>query len=257
MSSSLQGRRILVTRALGQASALAALLAERGAEPVLIPAIELAPPRSWCALDAALASIRSFDWLLFTSANAVHAYATRARTLGLSPQARRVAVIGPATARAVQETGVASEIDLMPPKYVAEAFVEALTPHAAGASILLVRAAHARDVLPDALTAAGAQLTVAEAYQNVVPPASVEALHRLLAPGATLDAVTFTSASTAGNLHALLEQATLVLPASTALASIGPITSQAMRDLGWIPTVEASESTIPALVEALAGYFNS
>ncbi len=256
MNLSLQGRRILVTRASGQASALATLLEQHGAEPILIPTIELAPPRSWCALDAALASIRSFDWLLFTSANAVHAYVTRARTLGLAPQAKRIAAIGPATAKAVQQTGLAEHIDLIPPQYIAESFAAALAPHADGTSMLLVRAATARDLLPEALTAAGATLTLAEAYQTIVPQSSIEALRTLFNTHPP-NAITFTSASTAQNLAALLEFASLTLPPGVTLASIGPITSQAMRELSLTPTIEAAESTIPAVVEALSRYFSS
>ncbi len=255
MPSPLESRRILVTRPRGQASVLATLLAEQGAEPILIPTIELAPPRSWCALDAALASIRSFDWLLFTSANAVHAYVNRARTLNLLPQAKRIAAIGPATAKAIRETGLAPAVDLIPPYYIAESFAEALTPHAPGATMLLVRAAQARDTLPETLTAAGAQITIAEAYQTIVPQDSIQSLTTLFRPPTALDAITFTSASTAQNLRALLDQARVSIPEGIILASIGPITSQAMRDLALTPTVEARESTIPALVEALQMHF--
>ena len=248
----LANRRILVTRPRGQASALAAELAALGAEPILIPTIELAPPASWCALDAALASLNAFDWLLFTSANAVHAAAARARTLGITPHPRRVAVIGPATARAVEESGLTAQVDLMPPAYVAEAFAEALLPHASGASMLLIRAAEARDVLPDTLTAAGAVVTIATAYRNVVPAESVEALRTLFSSGSPgLDAIMFTSASTAENLHALMLSSGLDVPAGVLLASIGPVTSAAMRGLGMEPTVEAREATIASLVEAV------
>ena len=121
--------------------------------------------------------------------------------------------------------------------------------------MLLVRAASARDLLPEALTAAGATLTLAEAYQTIIPPSSIESLRTLLAPPAQLDAITFTSASTAANLAALLDSASLTLPPGLTLASIGPITSQAMHDLALTPTVEARESTIPALVAAIAAYF--
>ena len=243
-------RRILITRARGQASALAEQVEALGATAILIPTIEIAPPGSWCALDAALACIRSFDWLLFTSANAVEAYTHRARTLNLPPYARRIAAIGPATARAVQSAGLAAEVDLIPPQSVAESLATALLPHAAGASMLLVRAAAARDILPDTLAAAGAQITIAEAYRNVIPAESVAHLRTLFAENPP-DAITFTSASTAQNLVALLEASRLVLPPGITLASIGPITSDAMRTLGLTPAVEASDATIPALVAAL------
>lgn len=251
-------RRVLVTRARGQASALALLLEAQGATPILLPAIELAPPASWCPLDATMIALRSFDWLLFTSANAVEAFMQRARTLHLSPHPQRIAVIGPATAKAVQDSGLAAAIDLMPESYVAEAFAAALVPHCPGASLLLVRAAVARDVLPLALTQAGANLTIVDAYRNVIPQESIAALPTLFSAesAAPLDAITFTSASTARNVAVLLEAAGLVVPASVALASIGPITSAAMRSLGLKPTVEARESTIAALVDAMAVHFS-
>ena len=116
-----------------------------------------------------------------------------------------------------------------------------------------IGAAEARDILPEALTRAGAQVTIAEAYRNRIPPESIPALHQLFASPATRpDAITFTSASTARNLVTLLEAANLTLPSTITLASIGPITSQALRDLGLNPTIEAAEPTIAALVETLA-----
>ncbi len=115
----------------------------------------------------------------------------------------------------------------------------------------------ARDTLPETLAAAGATLTLAEAYQTIIPESSITALRDLFNAGPQLDAITFTSASTAQNLAALLESAGLTLPPATTLASIGPITSQAMRDLGLSPTLEASESTILALLEALGKHFTT
>ena len=249
-SNFLNARRILITRPEGQSSTLAALLRTHGAIPIEIPTIALAPPASFCALDAALVTLRTFDWLLFTSANAVRAFATRARSLNLPPHPRRVAAIGPATARALAETGVAQTAGLVPPRAVAESFAEALTPHAAGASMLLVRAAEARDLLPEALAAAGAKVTIVDAYRNIVPPAAAPALAQLFATSPP-DAITFTSASTAQNLSAILNAAGLTIPPQSVLASIGPITSQAMRECGLEPTIEAQESTIESLAQAL------
>jgi uroporphyrinogen-III synthase len=244
----LANRRILITRARGQASALATQLEALGATTILIPTIELAPPTSYCALDAALSSIRSFDWLIFTSANAVAAFVTRARTLNLSPHPKRIAAIGPATARAATEAGLT--VDLIPPQAVAESLAEALRPHTSGASMLLVRAAVARDILPEYLTTAGATVTIAEAYRTIIPKDSVAELRTLFTTHPP-DAITFTSASTAQNLAALLQAARLALPRATVLASIGPITSQAMRELGMEPALEAAEATIESLVAAL------
>lgn len=241
--------RVLVTRARGQASALAELLRARGAEPILIPTIEIAPPASFDELDSALRDLMSFDWLIFTSANAVQVFAERVRVLGLAVDLKRIAVIGAATAKAVQEA-LGRDVDLVPERAVAEALAEALRPHASGSSMLLVRAAVARDVLTQALRAAGARVAIAEAYRNVLPEESVAQVQELFARDPP-DAIAFTSASTAQNLVALLERAELAIPSGTILASIGPITSEAMRQLLLEPTVEAREATIACLVEAL------
>ena len=241
--------RVLVTRAVGQASALAELLAQRGMEPVLIPTIEIAPPASYCGLDAALTTLRAYDWVVFTSANAVRAFAERARTLGLRADPRRVAVLGPATANAVGEA-LGCGVDLMPAQYVTEALALGLLPYAPGAAVLLVRAAVARDVLPEALASAGAMVTIVEAYRNVVPQDSVTELQTLFSSGGP-DAITFTSASTATNLRRLLDTSLLAVQPGTVLASIGPVTSRAMREVGLEPTVEARESTTAGLVSVL------
>ncbi len=248
----LRERRVLVTRAEGQASALAELLRAEGAVPVLLPVIELVEPESWAGLDGALADPEKFDWLVFTSANAVRVFAERAGLALSRFEKARIAVIGPATARAVAEH-LERGADLVPERYVAEALLEALAAEAAGKPVLLVRAAVARDVLPDGLRAAGVRVTVADAYRTVVPEASVAAVRAMAMP----DAVMFTSASTVVNLMGLLERAGVRLPDGVVLASIGPVTSRALRESGFEPTVEARESTIPSLVEALLGVFRA
>ena len=258
---SLANRRILITRTRQQASTLATQLEALGASPILIPTIELAPPESFHALDAALAVIRSYDWLIFTSANAVEAFHRRAQFHHLTAIPRKIAVIGPATARAVESIGL--QVDLIPARYIAESLTEALIPHthtASGdpANLLLIRAEQARDTLPTGLTAAGAHLTIADAYRNQVPPEAVPALQHLFSsPANHPEAITFTSASTATNLFNLLEAADLTLPPGIALASIGPITSNTLRDLGHNPQIEALEPTIPALVQALEAHFKA
>jgi uroporphyrinogen-III synthase len=251
---SMLNRRILITRTRHQASELATQLEALGATPITIPTIEIVPPTSFAALDAALTCLRTYDWVLFTSANAVEAFHRRAQFLHLTQLPKHIAVIGPATLRAANAIGLT--VDLVPPRYIAESLAEALLPEAPGRSFLLPRAAEARDTLPATLTAAGATVTVAEAYRNQTPRDSIPALQRLFsAPENCPDAITFTSASTATNLFALLEAADLTLPHNITLASIGPITSQALRTLGYEPTVEATEPTIPALIQSLATHF--
>ncbi len=247
----LSQRRILVTRTRQQASELAARLESLGAHAVLVPTIEIVPPESYAPLDAALDKLSSFDWLLFTSANAVEVFNHRWNRASAPP---RIAVIGPATARAVEALGLRA--DLVPERYVAESLAAELEPYAAKSHMLLIRAAEARDILPETLRAAGALLTVAEAYRNQIPSGSIAALQTLfVSSGKVPDAVTFTSASTARNLFTLLEAADLKLPEKILRASIGPITSQTLRELGHPPHIEAADHTIPALVQAIASHF--
>lgn len=243
-------RRILITRTRQQASELATRLEALGAEILLLPTIELAPPSSFAALDAALADLPTFDWLLFTSANAVQAFHARAQLQRLAPKPPRIAAIGPATAKAIASIGL--HVDLIPQTYVAESLLEALLPSAPGRRFLLVRAEEARDLLPDSLTAAGAHVTIAPAYRNLTPPDAIPALQRLFTSPQPPDTITFTSSSTARHLIALLEAADLQLPPGTTLASIGPITSATLRELGYPPTLEAVEPTIPSLADAIA-----
>ncbi len=247
--------RVLITRTRAQSSALAGHLRRLGAEPILLPLIEIVPPVSFCALDAALIAIYTFDWLVFTSSNAVDATLARAAVLGrpLAPLSahQRVAAIGEATAAALRQGGLSA--DLIPSQAVAESLAAALIPHArraddAAARILLPRAAQARDMLPDTLTAAGAEVTVAAAYRNRIPPASLDSLRRLLTT-APPDAITFTSSSTASSLVTLLDEARLTLPPATLRISIGPITSETLRTLGLAPHAEASATTVAALAE--------
>jgi uroporphyrinogen-III synthase len=248
---SLTGKRILVTRTRQQSSDLAARLEALGAIPILIPTIEIVPPESYTALDNALEQLDTFDWILFTSANAIEVFAQR-RVPGLAP--KRLAVIGPATAKAAQAIGL--QVDLIPPRYVAESLADALSPQVAGCRVLLIRAVEARDVLPESLTQAGAFVTVAPAYGNQIPATSVSMIKEVFdSPKHYPDAIPLTSASTARSLVALLNASNLTLPQGVALASIGPITSEAIRDLGYEPAIEATEATVPALIEALEKYF--
>ena len=263
---------VLVTRAAQQGSELAEQLRARGLDPVLIPALETAEPLSFAALDSAIADLSRFHWLLFTSANAVEAFARRLHfhrdaspELGgsrsgpdwlLDPATRpRVAAIGPATARALQAVGLPA--DLIPRQAVAEALAEALLPHARLADgmptrFLFVRAEEAREHLPATLRAAGADLTIAPAYRTVIPAGSVALLHNLLAdPLLSVRAITFTSSSSAHNLLALCAAAGVTLPGTALRISIGPITSQTLHDLGYPPDAESPEPNVASLAQTV------
>jgi uroporphyrinogen-III synthase len=280
--------RILITRVQHQASALADALRARGLEPLLIPTIELAPPTTFAPLDDAIASLETFHWLLFTSANAVEAFATRLALKGtgfspsvqsttdrvpqgfslgshspeewkgaLAPGACLIAAIGPATARAITEL-LGTKPTLMPPKSVAESLAEALLPHAKQTDgtptrFLLIRAETARDILPETLRKAGGEVTIAPAYRTVIPQDSLPLIRTLFhSPETYPDAITFTSSSTVTNLMALLAAADLSLPRNIPRISIGPITSQTLRDNNIPPHAESSDPTIESLVQKIA-----
>jgi uroporphyrinogen-III synthase len=250
--------RVLIARSPHQASALADTLRAHGIEPILIPAIELAPPTTLTSLDEALAQLDHFHWLLFTSANAVESFSQRLQSpnpYSLIPNPCRVAAIGPATATALELIGI--KPTLLPPKAVAESLAETLLPHALQPNgtptrFLLVRAEEARDHLPNTLRAAGAEVIIAPAYRTILPASSVPAIQTLFATPATYpDAITFTSSSTATNLIALLEAAHLILPPEILRVSIGPITSQTLREHSLPPHGESAVPSTASLAEKL------
>jgi uroporphyrinogen-III synthase len=176
------------------------------------------------------------------------------------PPNLKIAAIGSATARALEALGL--PLNLLPPQAVAESLADQLLPHVrqpdgSPTRFLLLRAEIARELLPDTLRAAGADVTVAPVYRNLVPSDSIAAVRRLfsvrdLRPAA----ITFTSSSTATNLLAILEVAGLRLPQEILRISIGPITSQTLRDLNYPPQAEATESTLPSLVAAVVKALN-
>src|SRR6185369_17767059 len=161
----LSGWRILTTRAGKQSGGLAEPLREMGAEVIEIPTIEIKPPSSYKALDAALGNIAKYDWLILTSVNGVDAFFARLKKLRIAPDNLahlQVAAIGPATQREIEEQGL--KVAVTPDRYVAEAVVEALKDKTKGKRVLLVRAKVARDVLPIELRKSCAKVDVAEAY---------------------------------------------------------------------------------------------
>lgn len=251
----LAGRRILVTRAAHQAGKLSEGLRALGATPVEVPVLEIRPPVSFAALDAALRGLDSYDWLVLTSANTIRALSERAAGLGVAlaqPVGLKVAAIGEATADAARNAALT--VALVPESYVAESLLAGMIGRAAGQRILLARAAISRDVIPDELRSAGAHVDVVDAYRNVIPEAAPEQLRRALAGG--IDAATFTSSSSVKHLANAARAAGVAWPfAGVATASIGPITSATLREFGWEPAIEAHPSDIPDLIAAVARLF--
>ncbi len=248
----LAGRRVLVTRAAHQAGKLSEGLRALGAEPVEVPVLEIRPPESFAPLESALRNLSQYDWLIVTSANAANVLGIRASLegFGLTRQPNlKVAAVGAATAIAVEKIGL--DVDLTPVSYVAESLVAELTPQIAGKHVLLARAEIARDVIPDALRAAGATVDVVEAYRNAMPKAAPELLRKALETG--IDAATFTSSSSVTHLAEAARAAGLAFPLPGVCAiSIGPITSQTLHEHGWEPAIEADPHDISGLIAATA-----
>jgi uroporphyrinogen-III synthase len=247
----LAGRRVLVTRAAHQAGKLSLGLRALGAEPVEVPVLEILPPASFEPLDAALRKLDSYNWMILTSANVVRALEERAAALGVALAGcalLQVAAVGSATAKTAKDAGFT--VEYVPESYVAESLAEGLLGKVEGRRILLARAAVARDVIPDAMRAAGALVDVVDAYRNGMPEAAPEQLRRALEQG--IDAATFTSSSSATHLAEAARAGGVAWPfAGVKAVSIGPVTSQTLRELGWEPAGEAETSDIPRLVAAV------
>jgi uroporphyrinogen-III synthase len=248
----LVGRRILVTRARHQAGKLSAELAALGAEVIEIPAIEIVPPVSWEPLDAALQNLSAYQWLIVTSANAVRSIRERTAALNVDYEDfshLRIAAIGASTAQALLEAGLFAT--LTPQDYVAESLIAAIADQVRNSRVLIVRAAVTRDVIPDALARVGAQVDVVDAYRTIIPEASVRNIAEIFASGQqSPDAATFTSSSTVTNFFHLLRAADLDRPHKMLAISIGPITSQTLRDHGWELASEADPHDMPGLIAA-------
>ena len=255
------GKRVLVTRAREQASGLSELLRERGAEPVEFPLIKIASRDDSPELSEALQQLSRYDWIVFTSANAVPVVAKRLERLQLDGRAfaqTKIAAIGPATADAVREQ-IGLRADFVPTEAVAENLA-AEWPDAEmqGKRVLLPRAAEAREVLPDYLRERGAEVDALIAYETVLDTGAAEELRAQLQNG-EMDALTFTSSSTVKNFvqaltggdHAALQS----LIGVTKIIAIGPVTAETIRGYGLTPHRIAAEHTIPGLVTALEAAF--
>jgi uroporphyrinogen-III synthase len=251
----LEGWRILVSRAREQAGALSVGLRALGAEVYEIPFIEIRPPRSYKSLDESLKLIAEYEWLILTSVNGVHAMFERLARLNIPKRVLghiNIAAIGPATRAAIEREGL--KVAVTPKEYVAESVVESLADKVRGKRVLLCRAKIARDLIPRELRRMGAFLDVVEAYETVVPQSSRVELRAVLRdPLRRPHAITFTSSSTVKNYVALLgiRSGHSRLVEGVLNASIGPVTSDSLRQYQLSVDVQAAEYTIPGLIEAM------
>jgi uroporphyrinogen III methyltransferase / synthase len=242
---SLEGLRVVVTRAAHQAEELAAPLRALKAEVIVLPIIGIAPPLDPQPMRQAAAHLNEYDWIIFTSANAVHAFTAQ---LPESPGnlKARIATVGPSTRESAEQLGF--RVSVTPSKYVAESLIEALSGEDLNhRKVLIPSAAVTRDLVPDTLRKRGAQVEVVEAYRNVIPPEAADtaaAVFREPYP----DWVLFASSSAVDNLVKLIGAERL---RRTKIATIGPITSKTVLDHALIVTSQAEVHTAEGLIDAL------
>jgi uroporphyrinogen III methyltransferase/synthase len=247
------GKRVLVPRAVEQAGATADALRDRGAEAVLVPAIEIADPPDPDGLLQAIERLGSYDWVLCTSANGVERLFSAIEQRGRDARAflgARVGAIGPKTAMAFERHGIRP--DAVADEFVGEDLARVVLERGAR-RVLVVRALVARDALPDALRQAGVTVDVVAAYQTRPGPAPARL--RELVGERRVDAVLFTSSSTVDNVCAALGDDAPELLSRVSVASIGPITTKSLQARGVTPSVTASTYTVEGLLDALSAHF--
>jgi uroporphyrinogen III methyltransferase/synthase len=252
-----RGKKILITRARDQSSEFATQLKRLGAEVIEFPTIEILPPSSWKGLDRAIRQLKSYDWIIFTSANGVKFLFQRLEERGLPlrfPASLKVCAIGPATAKQLKGKGV--RVHYTPKEFIAEGILDGFGKMAVqGKRILLARVKQARDVLPKGLKKLSAEVDVVEAYRTVKPRGGTKRLIKLLTDE-IIDLITFTSSSTVNHFAELLKKDDMKrLLKGIAIACIGPITAQTAKRLGMKVQIQPKEYTIPGLTQAIVDYF--
>lgn len=253
----LAGKRIVITRAADQSYEFADKLTALGAQPLLVPTIAIAPFADLSRLQAALKTLSTYDWLIFTSVNGVEIFWERLMAqpgMLTLPPSLQIAAVGPATAAALHERGCRAAFT--PSDYVAEAIAAGLG-NVTGKRILLPQAELARTLLADVLTAQGALMTAIPIYQTLPADLAEPALAELRRG---VDVITFTSGSTVRNFAAALEKAgekrlVAKLVQQSCAACIGPVTAQAAQSLGWAAPLIAKEHTTDGLLTALLEHF--
>ena len=249
----LSGRLILVTRPGEQAAELRDRLTALGAKVLEQPGIMVSDPADWSPVDAAIERIAAYDWIVFSSSNGVRRLLDRMLVRGSRIDrlaAVRLAAIGPGTAAELERFGL--KADVVPKEYRAESLAEVLCPHAAGKRFLLARASRGRQVLPEQLIAAGGTVEQVVVYRSEdVETAAPEVIAALSA--GRIDWVTVTSSSIARSIVGLFGQELR----KTRLASISPVTSEALCELGHPPAVEATEYTMAGLAAAIAAAYGT
>lgn len=254
----LAGKRIVITRALEQAQEFKRRLEDLGAAVLLLPVVSFSAPADTAPLDRAIGSLETFDWVVFTSANAARFFADRFAKLGRlggAGKGPRCAAVGSATATAAKQGGFT--VDLVAGEFRGEALARDLGPAVAGTRVLLPRSDRAGREFPDALEKAGAHVTEVIAYHTGGSGAADSGVIESVR-AARVDVVTFFSPSAVENLRRLLgTEAFSRLGARAAMAAVGPVTAEALHRAGVPVAIEAREATTESVADAIAKYFSS
>lgn len=256
-ASPLFGHRIVITRAVEQSSDLVTKLERRGAIPISLPLVAFSTPENFAPLDAALRRWQEFDWVLFTSANAVQSVALRAATTNLGilrPSSRpQVAAVGPATNEAAVKAGL--HVTYVAKTHLGLALAEELAQQLRNKSVFLPRSDRANPDLPAALKKLGAGVTEVVAY-HTLPPSNLDRARVTEILDDNSDAALFFSPSAVNNLADLIgRDAIAQLQNKIAIAAVGPVTAAALRDHGLTNVVTASDATADAVIAALENHF--
>jgi uroporphyrinogen III methyltransferase/synthase len=256
-SRTLEGRRIVITRAAEQSSDLRARLEELGAEVDSLPLVRFLESKDTADLDRAIRSLDEFDWIIFTSANAVTFFVGRCRALESSPNMGRtkIAAVGTATRVALEKQGL--QASFVPAEFSGAGLAGELSGVISGKSVLLPRSDRASEELPSALCKAGAKVTEVIAYVTAGPEAFDCNLVDAIRDG-RVDAVAFFSPSAFREFQKLMgADLPVKYDSRVALAAVGPVTAGAIRGTGLPVAIEADEATTASLVEGLERHFSA
>ena len=262
MEQSLAGRTVVITRAFGQSREFVTELERYGASVIACPTIEITDPESYARLDEAIDHLYGYDWLIFSSTNAVDFFLRRlnAHNLEISElDELKVCAVGEATGEKLRQAQI--HVDVVPTEFKAEGAFEALSEFVGGReelhglNMLLPRATVARDYLPRALEQAGARVDVVPAYRTVLPENLDRGrLSAMLAGSA--DCIAFTSSSTVKNLAMLFDTHDLgETLKGLAVACIGDITAATATEYGLQVNIQPQQATVPSLAQAIAKYY--
>jgi uroporphyrinogen III methyltransferase/synthase len=247
----LLGKTILITRAASQSDSLRNGLESAGARVIELPAIQIVPLEDWTEVDRAVANLPSYDWVIFTSANAIEHFMPRVQKAGMECRVS-IAVVGTSTAQSLQKWNLAAS--LVPSSFRAEGLMEAFPTNLSGMRMLLPRAETAREILPDELRRRGATVDVVPVYRTAkssMDPQDVAAIFSQ----ERVDAVVFASPSAVRFFTDVLAEDLSSTLGPIPIATIGPVVREAVESLGLKVSIQPEQATMPDLTRAICRYF--